>query len=183
MKMGSLYESLALSTKSLLVITCCLLLTACGGRDMSDLEAYVAEVRARPKTPIKPLPEIQMVETFVFDPEGLRDPFVPAKVAEPPRTTMIGSGIKPDLARPKEELESYALDSLRMVGTVKKDGELWALIGTTEGTIYRVRPGNYLGRNHGKIVRILDDRVEIVEIVPDAPGTWRERQAALALAE
>lgn len=168
---------------TLLLLSCSLLLTACSGRDLSDLETYVAAVKARPKRAIEPLPEIKTVETFVFDPEGLRDPFAPSKTVQPPREAMIGSGVKPDLARPREELESFALDSLRMMGTVKKEDVLWGLIGTSEGTVYRVRVGNYLGQNHGKIIRILNDRIELVEIVPDAPGTWKERQAALALAE
>ncbi|BCX82512.1 type IV pilus assembly protein PilP [Methylomarinovum caldicuralii] len=158
-------------------------LVGCGDRDISDLEAYVAEVKARPKGSIEPLPEIKIMETFVFDPEGLRDPFAPAKQALPPQVAAGGSGIKPDPTRPKEPLEAYDLDSLRMVGTVKKDAILWALIQTGEGTIYRVRTGNYLGKNHGRIVRITEEGIDLVEIFPDGPGTWRERQASLALAE
>lgn len=169
--------------RRLLSVLGCMLLAGCGERDLSDLEAYVAEVKARPKGAIEPLPEIKTMETFVFDPDGLRDPFTPEKQTAPPQVVMAGSGIKPDLSRPREALEAYALDSLRMVGTVKKDDSLWGLIQTTEGTIYRVKSGNYLGQNHGRITHISDDRIELVEIVPDAPGTWQERQASLALAE
>ncbi|GAB6068456.1 pilus assembly protein PilP [Methylothermus subterraneus] len=161
----------------------CALLVGCSERDLSDLEAYVAEVKGRPKGAIEPMPEIKPAETFVFDPEGLRDPFVPEKPTPPPQVAVAGSGIRPDPTRPKEELEAYALDSLRMMGTIKKDGVLWGLVQTSEGTIYRVKPGNYMGQNHGRITQIADDRIELVEIVPDAPGTWRERQASLALAQ
>ncbi len=152
-------------------------------RDMSDLEAYVAEVKARPKGAIEPLPEIQTVETFVFDPEGLRDPFAPAKQTPPPRVAVAGSGVKPDPSRPREPLESYELDSLRMVGSLKKDGALWALVQTPEGTIYRVRPGNHMGKNYGRIIRVTEEGIDLVEIIPDGPGTWRERQATVALSE
>ncbi len=169
--------------RRLLSVLGCVLLVGCGGRDLSDLEAYVAEVKARPKGAIEPLPEIKTMETFVFDPAGLRDPFTPEKQTTPPQVVMTGSGIKPDPSRPREALEAYALDSLRMVGTVKKNDSLWGLVQTTEGTIYRVKPGNYMGQNHGRIIHIIDDRIELVEIVPDAPGTWRERQASLALAQ
>ncbi len=169
-------------TIRLVSLAAILLLNGCGSRDMSDLEAYVAEVKARPKGGIKPLPEIKMVETFVFEPEGLRDPFAPAKQAPTPQVAVGGSGIKPDTSRPREALESFSLDSLRMVGTVKKKGELWALVQTAEGTVYRVRTGNHMGRNYGRIVRVTDDRIELVEIVPDSPGNWREKEAAVALA-
>jgi type IV pilus assembly protein PilP len=40
-----------------------------------------------------------------------------------------------------------------------------------------------LGQNYGKITRILKDKMEIIEIVPEKPGVWREQQASLALAE
>lgn len=166
-----------------LLLLGCVLLASCSGRDLSDLEAYVAEVKARPKGAIEPMPEIKAVETFAFDPEGLRDPFVPEKPTPPPQVAVTGNGVRPDPTRPREALEAYALDSLRMVGTIKKDDVLWGLVQTAEGTIYRVKPGNYLGQNHGRIVQIADDRIELVEIVPDAPGTWRERPASLALAQ
>jgi len=160
-----------------------LLLSGCGGSDMSDLEAYIAEVKARPKGGIKPLPEIRMADSFFFDPEGLRNPFFPAKEAPPPQVALGGNGIRPDTTRPREPLESFALDSLRMVGTVKKNGKLWALVQTADGTVFRVRTGNHMGRNYGRIVRITDDRIELVEIVPDGPGSWREKEAAVALTD
>ena len=94
-----------------------------------------------------------------------------------------GSGIRPDTTRRKEELEAYSLDTLRMVGTLTMNDELWALIKASDGTIHRIKKGNYVGLNYGEIIRILDDRIELMEIVPDKPGTWREQQASLALAE
>jgi type IV pilus assembly protein PilP len=168
--------------KRLLLWFMSLLVAGCSGRDLSDLEAYVAEVQARPKGAIEPMPAIKPMETFVFDPEGLRDPFAPEKPTAPPQV-VVGSGVRPDPNRPREALEAYALDSLQMKGTLKKDEILWGLVQTPEGTLYRVKPGNYMGQNHGRIVQISDDRIELVEIVPDAPGTWRERPASLALSQ
>ena len=56
---------------------CLALLTACGSNDFSDLNAYILNVKAQPKDSIELLPEINIVETFIFNPEGLRDPFKP----------------------------------------------------------------------------------------------------------
>jgi len=170
-------------TIRLLSLAVIMLLNGCSDRDISDLQRYVAEVKARPKGAIKPLPEIKMVQTYVFEPEGLRDPFKPANQEPAPQVAMTGDGIKPDTTRPREALESYSLDSLRMVGTVRKGDVLWALVQTAEGTIYRVRAGNHMGRNYGRIVRVLDDRIELIEIVPDSPGNWREKEATVALAD
>lgn len=132
--------------------------------------------------PIEPLPPIG---SFLFNPEGLRDPFSPVdkSIDNSTEQQVATNGIQPDFNRHKEELESYSLDTLRMVGTVEMTSMLWGLVKANDGTIHRVTVGNYLGRNHGRILRILQDKVELMEIVPDQPGTWREHQTSIALSE
>ncbi|WP_020562470.1 pilus assembly protein PilP [Methylosarcina fibrata] len=162
-----------------------LMLTGCGNDDFSDLETFIKTEQAKPKGPIEPLPEIKIVEPFVFKPEGLRDPFAPLEQAEQAENgeNVEGTGLRPDTSRPKEELEAYPLDSLRMVGTVNMQGTLWGLVKASDGTIYRVQVGNYLGKNYGKIIRIVGDKIEIMEMISDKPGKWREQQQSLALTE
>jgi type IV pilus assembly protein PilP len=70
-----------------------------------------------------------------------------------------------------------------MMGTLNDHQGLWGLIKAKDGTIHSVQVGNHMGQNYGKITRILEDRIELMEIVSDKPGTWREQQATLALAE
>ncbi|HIG65314.1 MAG TPA: pilus assembly protein PilP [Methyloprofundus sp.] len=151
-----------------------------------ELEQRLEEKRQNTKPiavrAIEPMPP---VESFLFDPDGLRDPFRPIeKSVEAMATQAVETnGIQPDFNRHREELESYSLDTLRMVGTVKIKSVLWGLIKASDGTIRRVSAGNYLGQNHGRILRIFQDKIEIMEIVPDQPGTWREHQASIALSE
>jgi type IV pilus assembly protein PilP len=161
------------------------LLSGCGNDEFSDLNRYIAEVKHKPKEPIKPLPEVKVIEPFMFKPENLRDPFKPLE--QPGQTQGVdisgGSGIKPDITRRKEELESFPLDGLRMVGTVNMKLGLWGLVKASDGTIYRVKVGNYMGKNYGKIIRIVSDKIELMEIVSDKPGTWREQPTSIMLAE
>ncbi len=163
----------------------CFGLTACVNEDVSDLESYIRDVKARPKGSIPLLPEIKLVEPFLFNPEGLRNPFKAVKRVKKDEEFDVadGLGIRPDVNRRKEELESYSLDTLRMVGTVMMRNERWALVKASDGTIHRTQKGNHMGQNYGEIIEILEDRIELMEIVPDKPGTWREQQASLALAE
>lgn len=160
-----------------------ILLSACGNDNMSDLKAYVTQIKAREKSGIEPLPEIKTVETFVFDSTDLRNPFLPTESADEPTEVAIHNGIRPDSVRSREELESYSLDSLRMVGTVNMASSLWGLVQANDGTIHRVRSGNYIGQHHGKIIRILENQIELLEIIPDGPGSWRERKASVKLSE
>jgi type IV pilus assembly protein PilP len=181
-------ERLIKGARAALQISCVafmVLLTGCGNDDFSDLNRYILEVKAKPKEPIKPLPEIKVVEPFMFKPEGLRDPFRPLEQPEQADGVDVstGSGIKPDTTRRKEELEAFPLDGLRMVGTVNMKSSLWGLVKASDGTIYRVKVGNYMGKNYGKIIRIVSDKIELMEIVPDKPGTWREQPVSIALTE
>jgi type IV pilus assembly protein PilP len=84
--------------------------------------------------------------------------------------------------RNREELETYELDSLRMVGTLEDQSTQWGIIRDPQGTVHRVRVGNYLGRNIGKILNIYEDKIELREIIKNVDGRWEERQAAIALA-
>ncbi len=160
------------------------LLAACSD-DFSDLNHYISKVKARPKGPIKPLPEVEMVEPFIFKPEGLRDPFKPLDKSLQDDETDIatGSGIRPDINRRKEALEAFPLDGLKMVGTIEMKSSLWGLVKASDGSIHRVQTGNYMGVNYGKIIDITSDKIDLMEIVPDKPGTWREQQTSLALTE
>jgi len=162
-----------------------MLLAGCSNDDFSDLSQYISSVKARPKGSIEKLPEIKTIEPFIFKPEELRDPFKPLEQPEQTENTgaETGNGLKPDFTRRKEELEAFPLDGLKMVGTVDMKSTLWGLVKATDNTVHRVQVGNYMGKNFGKIIRISTDKIELMEILPDKPGTWREQQTSLALTE
>jgi len=174
--------------KAVLTVSFCLVaggLTACSGNNREDLRTYVDEVNARQHPKIKPLPEFTPYETHLYSAGNARDPFA-APVHSAPKSQLAnssGSGIAPDFKRSREPLESEPLDSLRMVGTLERNGDSWALVRMSDSTIHRVEPGNYMGQNYGKIIQITESEVELTEIVPDGLGGWIERQAALALSE
>jgi type IV pilus assembly protein PilP len=159
----------------LIAAVLCSLLAGCTS-DTKEVEAWVAEVKARPAPPLDPLPVMKQFETFEYNPEGLRDPFA---VPTPDRDS--GSGLRPDPNRRKEALEAYPLDGLNMVGTIGAGGNLIGLVLAPDRVTYRVRPGNYLGQNDGRITAVYEDRIEMVELVPDGAGGWLERQAKIAL--
>jgi len=158
-----------------------MMLAGCMNQDMSDLQQYVQKVKARKEGYIEPLPEIKQVETFSYEAADRRDPFRPVQNEPEVARERVDDGIAPDPNRRKEELEAYSLDSLRMVGTLEQAGVMWGLISTKDKTIYRVKVGNYMGQNHGQITRIDETGIELTEIVPDAQGGYRERQASLTL--
>lgn len=160
-------------------------LAACSGDNMSDLRAYVEAEKAKPGGRVEPIPEVKPFESFIYREASRRSPFEPwtAMATSSARQAVPGTGPAPDANRRKEALESFPLDTLRMVGTLAQKNGLWAIIKAPDGLVYRVSRNNFLGQNHGRITRVSDEGVEVVEIVPDGLGGWQERQASLALAE
>lgn len=178
---------------AVVIMAVCGLLTGCVNRDKSDLEKYVGEVLERPGGQIEQLPPIKPYERYLYQSaeNNARDPFqslvdvAPEKiVAESSQTSAEQQRYSDEIsAHNREELESFELDSLRMVGTLQNDAELWGIVQDNAGSVHRVQVGNYLGRNFGKILNIQEDRIELREVVKDSEGRWEERQASMALAE
>ncbi len=158
------------------------LLAACGGDDFSDLDAFMDEKRSRPGGIIAPIPTFQAYDPFADSAMALRSPFLrPVEVRDVTQLKAI-SAVKPDESRPKEFLEQFTFDSLSMVGTLERGGTQWALIRDPQGGVHRVRLGNYLGRNHGKVVELADTYVAVVEIVSDgSEDGWVERPRTIEL--
>lgn len=158
-------------------------LTACDSTaGFSDLQAYMDEVRARPKGQIEPVPTFPPYEAFTYSASGLRSPFQPPVKIELRQRQKGSAEIKPDESRPKQFLEGFNIELFEMVGLLANDGGRFALISGAGG-VHRVKVGDYLGRNYGRIVTIGDDRIEVVEIVPDGEGGWLERPRTLTLKE
>lgn len=172
-------RSLAISFAMLL---CGVLLTGCGGRDFSDLDAFMAEKKARPGGIIAPIPTFKAYEAFAYSAAVQRSPFDrPIEVREIAQLRAV-SAVKPDRARAKEFLEQFTFDSLSMVGTLKKGEQDWTLLQDPEGGVHRVQQGDYLGRNHGKIVDTTDTYVAVIEIVSDGSADgWVERPRTIKL--
>lgn len=151
-------------------------------RETSDLDSYIAEVKSRKSAPIEPIPEIKPFETFSYPTQTMRDPFAPLDFSPKVETRKSG-GPRPDAARPREALEEYPLDTLRLMGTLQQKSSLWALIRDPGGTIHRVQTGNHMGKNHGRITQISETEVRLRELISDNAGGWIVRDAALVARE
>lgn len=171
----------------------CMLLNmgGCVSNDISDLDQYVQEVLLRPGGRIEPLPEIKPYEAYAYQSaaKDARDPFkLFYQKSEEQMVDDQDSGLTKEMEdeikfRNKEELEQFELDSLRMVGLMESEDNQWGIIKDPDGVVHRIKVGNYMGRNTGKVLNVFEDRIEVREIVRNSQGRWEERQAAIALDE
>lgn len=159
-----------------------LLLAGCGGEEFQDLRDFVKNAGADMRGKVEPPPDIKPYEPFSYDNDtALPDPFKPRK-PDVRNANRTGQN-QPNLDRPKEEMEDFPLESLRMVGYLFQKNVGHAVIRSSEGKLYRVKVGNYIGQNFGQIVSVTESEIKIKEMVQDSAGDWSERESSLQLVE
>jgi type IV pilus assembly protein PilP len=171
--------------KILVLLMLTSVLSGCGfSSGTSDLKQFVDGVMSQPRGVIEPLPVFEPYEAFSYSATGLRSPFdLPVNLDDVAKAVAPTSDVRPDLNRSKEQLEQYSFGSLSMVGTIKRESNhLWALISVPGSGIHKIKEGYYMGQNHGKVIRISQQRIDIIEIVPNGVGGWIERPRSLVLA-
>lgn len=156
------------------------LLTGCTNDGLDDLRDFVKNAHADRKPRVEPIPEIRPQEGFRYAASKLQDPFAGFNLRAPKGGA--GSGPRPDMNRRKQPLEEYPLDALKMVGTLSRGKKVWAVIQAPDGTVHRSEVGNYLGQNFGAVVRITEDKIDLIELIPGSMGDWVEREASISIA-
>ena len=159
-----------------------LLLAACGGEEFQDLRDFVKNAGADMRGKVDPPPELKPYEPFTYDNSlALPDPFKPRK-----QETKGGGGggiNQPDMERNREPLEEVPLEGIKMVGYLYQAKVGHAIVRSPDGKLHRVKAGNYLGPNFGKIISVTDTEIQVREQVQDSAGDWTERISILPLME
>ena len=158
-------------------------LSACGGGSHDDLVAFMADVKARPAGQIEPIPAFTPYKPFDYSVAQLRSPFEEPVTIERIIEMLPASSVEPDFNRVKEFLEQINIESLNMVGTISKDGGIWALVDDGSGNVHYVKEGNFVGKNHGRIVTVVDSYLQVIEIISNGTNGWVERPRTLELRE
>lgn len=154
-------------------------LSSCA-KDHDDLNAFITSIKSKHQGTVKPIPQFKPYKTFTYSAAELRDPFQ-QEIEQSIDEVNSRDALQPNKIRPKEQLEAFPLDTLRMVGILEQNNIKWGLIKAPNNVVHRVLPGNYAGQNEGQIVLISENSIEFLEIVADGLGGYIERKASLAL--
>ncbi len=162
-------------------------LTACVASSDGELREWMAEQRAQVQPRVKPIAEPKQFKPESYTWTNEDDPFSKLKLTQSlgKETNLAASNaalIAPELKRRKEPLEEFPLDSMALVGSLVRDKKPVALV-KVGSLLYQVRPGDHLGQNYGRVVKIVENEITLREIVQDAIGEWIERPASLILQE
>lgn len=157
-----------------------LFLAGCGGQSgTSDIDQYMAEIKARPSGDIRPLPMFKPYEAFTYSASAIRSPFEPPVVLSVD-SKVINKNVKPVANREMEPLEEFDIESISLVGSISNDEGLWGLVRSGQG-VHRVKVGDYMGKNHGRIDYIKDGELRLIEIISVGTDLWIERPRSLVL--
>lgn len=171
----------------LCLIICVVSLAGCGSAGEDELRQWMAAQRASTKPRVSPLAEPKQFKPQPYTEESGTEPFNQIKLTQALKRDSVQQAtnaklIAPEMARRKEPLEAFPLDTMAMVGSLNKTGTPTALL-RIDNLLYQVRVGNYLGQNYGKIINISETAIQLREIVQDATGDWIERITTLELQE
>ena len=153
------------------------LLAACSGRDAA-LNEFIEATKAEPGGRVEPLPEVKPFDSFAYGAAARRSPFVPGGSG-----TGSNASVRPNITRPREFLEQFSLDTMKMVGTLQVSGHKFGLLKVPDGRVHRVEVGNYVGQADGRVTSIAENKISVTEVVPDGLGGYIERPAAIGLSE
>lgn len=164
-----------------------LALMGCGASKEDDIRQWMADERNKTQPKVAPIPAPKQFKPEPYTNATALEPFSNQKLTQALKrdSSMATSNvalIAPELARRKEPLEAFPLDSMVLVGSIIKAGQHVALV-RVDNLLYQVRVGSYLGQNYGKVTKITETEVSLREIVQDAVGEWVERVATMQLQE
>lgn len=164
--------------KRLAIIVSAILMWGCSSQE-EDVRAWMDQEAAGMKGGVKPLPEIQVFPAVEYESAALVQPFDLNRLAVDKKA---GQSNGPDVNRRREPLESFPLESLKLVGVMAKGKDTHAVI-KAGASLFQVRVGSYMGQNFGVVTKILESEVTLKELVEDLNGEWTERTSSLQLQE
>lgn len=160
------------------------LLAGCSDSDVKEVRQWMSKTKQDTKPNVPPLSEPKTFVPYAYTLRDEIDPYDPNKLlVELARlAAKTNNKFRPDMDRRKELLESFPLDTMKMVGVMQKAGITYALlqIGTA---VHQVKVGQHLGQNYGLVVSLNETAINIRELVQDASGEWVERMSKLELQE
>jgi len=161
----------------ILTLPMVVLLTTSCSKDVDDLYDFIENTKLSSVGSVRPIPQFKPYQSFAYSATDLRDPF---ESNIDMSSSLTKNSLQPETDRPRQLLESFPLDALSMVGTIEQTDNAWGLIKDPKNVVHKVQIGNYMGKNEGRIIKITETMIYLVEIVSDGIGSYIERDASIA---
>ncbi|RTL56883.1 MAG: hypothetical protein EKK46_03780 [Rhodocyclaceae bacterium] len=165
-----------------------LLLASCGGGEPEDVRLWMTESTKDMRGKVPPLPEIKAMPVITYEPGELIPPFNTEKLfAEEAKSAQIARNGGPKPLNPDAyPMTRVPLEAIRLVGTMLIGKEVTAIMTIDREAPRRVRVGDYVGQNFGRVTSIKlasdlnDGEVTVKETVLEK-GVWVEKESRVAM--
>lgn len=160
----------------LVCFLCCVCLLSACSDDTAEQKEFIDQIQASATPKVDPIPKMREFIHFSYDAGDLRSPFVaPEPEVIESKMVQIKDCLHPDPNRARDPLEKYPIDNLEMKGTIATTNATWALVKSSDQGLYRIKQGQYMGLYHGEVISVNPDHIELLELIPDGTGCWKER--------
>jgi type IV pilus assembly protein PilP len=116
-------------------------------------------------------PEKKEEAEYSYNPAGKPDPFKPFIQLASARGTR--TALTP--------LQRFDISQLKLVAIISAPGGNVALVEDVTGKGYFLKKGTWIGKNDGKVTKILKDKVIIEEVYQDIFGQTKTNEISLSL--
>jgi type IV pilus assembly protein PilP len=163
-----------------LSMICLFLIGGCGeGTPPSSIisktksPSIVKKKEEPPKVAEKKEPEKKEEAEYSYNPVGKPDPFRPF--------IQLTSTKGDSKTAPLTPLQKYDISQLKLVAIISSpDGNI-ALVEDVAGKGYFLKKGTWIGKNDGKVTKILKDKVIVEEVYQDIFGQTKTNEISLFL--
>jgi type IV pilus assembly protein PilP len=118
-------------------------------------------------------PEKKEATEYSYNPVGKPDPFRPFI-----QLTSAKGGSK---TAPLTPLQKYDISQLKLVAIISSPGGNIALVEDVSGKGYFLKKGTWIGKNDGKVTKILKDKVIVEEVYQDIFGQTKTNEVLIFL--
>jgi type IV pilus assembly protein PilP len=126
-----------------------------------------------PKVAEKKEPEKKEEAEYSYNPGGKPDPFRPFI-----QLISTKGGSK---TAPLTPLQKYDISQLKLVAIISSPDGNTALVEDVAGKGYFLKKGTWIGKNDGKVTKILKDKVIVEEVYQDIFGQTKTNEISLFL--
>jgi type IV pilus assembly protein PilP len=159
-------------------------------KEASPVTAPSKALSAETTTMTKPPAETFDTQTLIpdlaigYDPQGRIDPFIPLIKDEPVKVekkALVDAKGDVREKRTKTPLEKIEFDQLKLRAIIIAPSGNKALVEESSGKGYIIRKGTYIGRNDGKVIKILKDKVVVEELTENFEGKMTAKEKEIKL--
>lgn len=161
----------------------CLALAGCGDEEPEDIRQWMNESTKDMRGKVPPLPEIKALPAISYEPGEIISPFALEKLFAD-EVNAARNNLAKKVNSDAYPLARVPLETIRLLGTLTVGSQIIAVVSSAGDVPRRVKLGDYIGQNGGRIVAIhpatekSDAEIVIKETVQEK-ASWVERESRI----